>query len=149
MTASPYSEVILAHAREPRGRGCLMDISHREERSNFLCGDRVDVCLQLHEGRVQHYAFEAEACAFTVAAASMLSAMVEGITADDAALLRAQLEALLSGAADAPVAQLGELNAFVELLNHPSRRRCALLPLDALCAAFDHPVSPDRRNSPA
>ena len=82
-------------------------------------------------------AFEAEAGALTIAAASMLTEQVRGMSVsaalDFAAVARASLEA----DADQPLAEgLGELAALAGVRAYPSRRRAVTLPIAALQAAL-------------
>ena len=135
--AETYRRVVLAHHREPRNRGPLAAATHQALGHNVLCGDRIDIRLRVENQTIAEAAFEAEAGALTIAAASMLTEQVRGMSVsaalDFAALARASLEA----DADQPLAEgLGELAALAGVRAYPSRRRAVTLPIAALQAAL-------------
>ena len=55
---SLYQEVILDHNRKPRNYGTLEHASHHAKGHNPLCGDRLEVWVQVEDGRtcVEHIA---------------------------------------------------------------------------------------------
>ena len=136
MTAQTlYRDVVLDHCRHPRNRGALAHCTHAADGVNPLCGDSLRVEVDCAGGRVEHMGFFGEACAITTAAASMLSELVIGRDAHEIAALGVPLEQLISGEIES-APSLGALNAFSELKRHPSRRKCAALPLATLRAAL-------------
>jgi len=137
-----YSEAILEHNRTPRNFGPLRSATHRGGGHNASCGDTVLIEMELSpSGHVLACRFQGESCAICTAAASMLSALVEGRDADTLAGLQQQFEALVHGQPAAPAA-LGPLALFSELHRHPARRACALLPFTAVMNAMTHSVAP-------
>lgn len=122
MTGSgPYQGAILEHFRRPRNYGPLPNATAEAEGSNPLCGDRVRIAIALDASRqrVADARFTANACAICIAAASLLTECIRGIPLPDAsALTEDTLLAQLGG--DIPAA----------------RRRCALLPLEAMRRAL-------------
>jgi nitrogen fixation NifU-like protein len=117
--AHPYSARILEHFRHPRNFGDLAEPDVVREVFNPVCGDRVRVSLKLTGGVVQAMSFKGDACAITMAAASLLSEHVRGMRAVDVeALGRDDVLSLLE--AEIP----------------PARMRCALLPLEAVHAGI-------------
>jgi len=116
-----YRDEILDHARHPRNRGKISNPTHRSRTPNPLCGDMIDLMIRL-EGKnswVKEVGFEANACAVSVAAASMLTEKMKGKTKKELRRLREEDVVSWFG---------GSLT--------PSRRECALLPLKALQEAL-------------
>ena len=116
---SAYSPLVLEHFRHPRHRGTLEAPSVTAEGANPLCGDRVRVQLRVDGDRVTAARFTAEACAVTVASASLLLDRVEGATLDEVAAID-----------DASVI------ARLESELPDGRRRCATLALEAVRRAI-------------
>lgn len=81
--AHPYSEKILEHFRRPRNQGDLPGASISQEGSNPLCGDRVRIELALEGDVIRAARFTANACAVCVAAASVLTDLVQGAPLGD------------------------------------------------------------------
>ena len=116
---APYGATIMEHFRRPRNQGPLPGADVAREGANPLCGDRIRVELALRDGVVADARFTANACAISVAAASLLTERVRGMVAAD---VRAIGE-------DEMVAALGS--------DIPSARHaCAVLPLTTLLAAL-------------
>lgn len=117
--SAPYGAVVAAHHQHPRNRGRLdaPDLAH--EGQNPLCGDRVRLELRLEEGRVAAARFDGEACMIALAAASLLTELVAGLTLAEAAALP---DARLLAALETPL--------------RPSRVGCATLPLQVLREAI-------------
>jgi len=116
-----YREDILDHARNPRNLGKLPNPTLEAHVPNPLCGDVVDLTLVLEGNppKVIRVGFEADACAISVAAASILTEKIKGKT-------KKELEKLT---------EKEVLSWFGGSLT-PSRVECALLPLKALREAL-------------
>jgi len=118
LAATTYTAVVLEHFRNPSNVGSLPEPSASREGLNPLCGDRIRIELAVAGGRIEAARFRADACAVTVAAASLLTERVTGASlADVAGLTEDDALALLGG--EIPAA----------------RRRCGTLPLEVLQAA--------------
>jgi nitrogen fixation NifU-like protein len=116
---APYGAIIMEHFRRPRNQGRLPQADVAREGANPLCGDRIRIELALRNGHVADARFTANACAISVAAASLLTERVRGMSAADA-----------RGIGDADV--LAALGSEIA----PARRACAVLPLTTLRAAL-------------
>lgn len=129
--AALYRELVLAHGRAPRATGVLDPPCLRARAYNALCGDRVALTLRLDaRGRIAELRHLSEGCLLCIASASLLSEGALGMDAMQANALHARVHALVHGEADE--GRLGELAALAGVAAHPSRRRCALLPWEAL-----------------
>lgn len=133
--ADVYHRLVLEHSRHPRNFGVLEGAERAAGRDNPLCGDRVAVSLVLGGGtRVADVRFEGVGCAISMAAASMMTESIKGLTRAEAEALAARFERLLAG--EAPKVSLGDLDAFAAVARFPVRARCARLPWQALLAAL-------------
>ena len=126
-----YREVVLEHYRHPRGREPLSDPERSALVDNPVCGDQVKVEVSLADGRVHEVSARARGCAIAVAAASVMTELVPGLDREGCAQLEQRLDALLGGEAPHPSLD-PRLAAFERIAELPSRRRCALLPWEAL-----------------
>lgn len=143
-----YREAVLAHNRAPQRFGELQSPTHAGDGENPACGDALHVGLRVADGRIADLRFKGEACAVTIAAASMLGELIVGGAADRLQALRGKFERLLRGESGDP--SLGELAALSELTRHPARHRCALLAFDAVQAALSgSPTDPRAAGSGA
>src|SRR5206468_1298507 len=82
--SSIYSEIILDYYRYPRNKGSLPHPQIQARDSNPLCGDIVEMQLELNEkNTVEEVKFNGQSCAKRQASASMLTEPVKGKTVDD------------------------------------------------------------------
>jgi nitrogen fixation NifU-like protein len=117
-----YREIILDHYKNPRNHGQLDPADAKAEGQNPLCGDEVTITLNFNGGEtVSEIRFDGRGCAISQAAASMLTELVQGRTAAEAAAM--PKEELLD--------ELG-----VPLTQNPARLKCALLGLGVLKVAL-------------
>jgi len=131
-----YREVILDHSRRPRGFGPLPAANRRAEGNNPLCGDRVEVFLELRDGRIADIAFQGVGCAISTASASLMTEALRGKSAEEAqALFRGFQRLVTQEGADAGE-ELGKLQAFAGVRQFPMRVKCATLPWHTFEAAL-------------
>src|SRR5215211_4824998 len=109
-----YQEVILDHNRKPRNWGTLPDATHHAEGVNPLCGDRLQVYVNLQDDTIHAIAFEGESCAICKASASMMTAAVKGKPRGDAETLIREFRDMATGKLDTTKDQnhLGRLTVF-------------------------------------
>ena len=113
--SSPYGAVVAEHHRHPHNRGSLDAPEVAHEGLNPLCGDRVRIELRLEGGRIAAARFDGEACMVALAAASLLTDLVQGLTPGEAVALPDE-----------------KLLAALQTTLRPSRVGCATLPLQVL-----------------
>ena len=114
--SSIYSEIILDYYRYPRNKGKLPHPQIQARDSNPLCGDIVEMQLELDEkNAVSDVKFNGQGCAISQASASMLTELVKGKTVDDVRKISKEDVLSLIG---------GQLTAV--------RLKCALLSLKVL-----------------
>ncbi|MGZ0018524.1 Fe-S cluster assembly sulfur transfer protein SufU [Nitrosomonas sp. wSCUT-2] len=135
---SLYQEVILDHNRKPRNYGKLNPASHHAIGHNPLCGDRLDITLQVEDEHISAIAFEGESCAICKASASMMTTAIKGKTRSDAEMLIAEFRDLATGKLDLNQPHhLGRLTVFSGIRDLPTRVKCAILPWHTLHAALN------------
>jgi nitrogen fixation NifU-like protein len=113
--SSIYSEIILDYYRHPRNKGVLSKPEIHAKDSNPLCGDIVEISMNLQDGHVKDVKFNGVGCAISQASASMLTELVQGKSIDEVRKISKNEVLDLIG---------GELSAV--------RLKCALLSLKVL-----------------
>lgn len=130
-----YQETILDHNKHPRNFGRLDGASHHAHGHNPLCGDRVDVYLQVEDDRVVDVAFEGDGCAISTASASIMTDVLKGRSLDEVHALFARFHELVTTDAELPE-ELGKLAVLAGVREFPTRVKCATLPWHTLEAAL-------------
>jgi nitrogen fixation NifU-like protein len=73
-----YAENILDHYKNPRNFGKLNNPTGTYKDSNPLCGDEVEIQLQLSGDKIDDVAFTGRGCAISQASTSMLTEQIKG-----------------------------------------------------------------------
>ena len=124
-----YQQVILDHNKSPRNFRVIENANHYSEGFNPLCGDRIDVYLDVENGIVKDISFQGRGCAISKASASLMSSMVKGKTVEEAEKLFEKFHDLITGKlGDNPdIEELGKLAVFAGVRDFPARVKCASL----------------------
>jgi nitrogen fixation NifU-like protein len=128
-----YHAEITRHASNPVGYRVEIDTTHRHEEYNAQCGDRVEVRLQVANGKIEAAAFDGEACQICVASASLLCEHVPGKDTGSVVQLLSALEQSLKSE-EAPLNET--LTPLLGVRGYPSRIQCATLPWKAATRAL-------------
>jgi nitrogen fixation protein NifU and related proteins len=132
-----YKTIVLEHNRAPRRRGRLVVPSVSAEGVNVLCGDRLNLELQIEGETLVDFAFEAEASALTLAACSIMGDLVCGRSlADAGALVDAALDLVTRNPQAIENPDLGDFNCFLGVLGYPNRIKTVTLPWATLAGAL-------------
>jgi len=135
-----YREIILDHYKNPRNRGTLPPPAVRSEGHNPLCGDEIEVFLQVDNGVVSDVRIGGQGCSISQSSASMMSAAVKGKPIDDVRALVQRFRHMMSveeeGEPDTSVS-LGDLEALQGVVKFPVRIKCAVLAWNTLTDALD------------
>lgn len=129
-----YREVILDHHRHPRNFGALEGADVMVEGYNPLCGDRVEIAVQVRDGQLHECRFKGEGCSICMASASMMTEEVIRRPLREVTDTIDGFRALLKGE-ECPLAVEGDLESLVGVRNFPVRIKCALLPWTTLSDA--------------
>ncbi|HEX7914570.1 iron-sulfur cluster assembly scaffold protein [Rudaea sp.] len=134
-TLAFYHDVVLKHSRDPRGFGTLVNYTHAADTVNALCGDRLRVEANCAGGSIAELRFSGEACAISIASASMMSEAVVGNNATEVFTLFTLFSRFIARECDGASLPVN-LRCFSPLRHHAARRDCALLPWTTLLAAL-------------
>lgn len=112
---SIYQERILQHSASPHNFGRLPSATKKIKLDNPLCGDVIQMEIEIEEGIIKHAMFTGKGCAISKASASLLTDEVIGKTI--------------------PELRKWDKTSIIKMLGielGPNRLKCALLPLEAL-----------------
>ncbi len=130
-----YQQTILQHNRSPANFGRLEGATHQARGLNALCGDDLTVELKLAGDRIETIAFHGDACAISMASASLMTRLVNGMQREQALSAFEDFERLMRGEIEhSPL--LGDANAMAGVRAFPARIKSARLPWHALRAAL-------------
>lgn len=79
-----YHEMIIDYSRNPLNYGEIDEPDVTYHDSNPLCGDSIDIDMNLAGGRVSDIKFHGKGCAICMACSSVLTEMAKGKTIDEA-----------------------------------------------------------------
>ena len=122
-----YKEIILDHYQSPHNRGRPPHADIEVEGSNPLCGDEMEVFVLLEGERLKEVRFEGVGCAISLAAASMMSEVLEGKSKDEAAAIGELFKAMMHGEEVTLPEEMEDLESLKGVANFPLRVKCALL----------------------
>ena len=134
-----YQEVILDHNKKPRNFRKLENANRSAQGFNPLCGDQLDVYLQIEDDQVKDVSFEGSGCAISKASASMMTQAVKGKTKVEAEALFHEFHRMAMGELDEETEpnQLGKLKIFSGVRDYPARVKCATLSWHTIHAALE------------
>lgn len=93
-----FSETLLDHYQSPRNVGEIPDADAEGEAENPVCGDRLHLWLRIDDDTILDARWRAQGCAPALAAASVTSEMLRGMTVAQArGLDREQVAEALGG----------------------------------------------------
>ena len=141
-----YREIILEHHRNPRNRGELPPPAPHAVGHNPLCGDEIDVYLQVENDVVVDVKVGGQGCSISQSSASMMSQAIKGKPVTEVRALVRRFKGLMSIPDEDgnpiepdPEVKLGDLEALQGVVKFPVRIKCATLSwntlLDALAQA--------------
>ncbi len=132
-----YSKVLRDLARNPAHRGRLENATATARGDNPMCGDRVEVFLNLDGGHISEAMFTGRGCEISQASAALLTELVRGKSPGEArALGQAVARMARNGERDETTEELCRLSVFSIVQRFPSRVKCATLAWHALDAAL-------------
>ncbi|MHB8601928.1 MAG: Fe-S cluster assembly sulfur transfer protein SufU [Nitrosotalea sp.] len=77
-SADIYREIILDYYRNPRNYGKIENPDISERDSNPLCGDELEMHINIKDDKVADVKFTGKGCAISQASASMLTELIMG-----------------------------------------------------------------------
>lgn len=139
-----YREIILDHYRTPRNRGELPPPASHAIGHNPLCGDEIDVYLQVEGDTVTDVKVGGQGCSISQSSASMMSQAVKGRPVAEVRALVRRFKGMMSieeqGPDGEPISavdiKLGDLEALQGVVKFPVRIKCATLAWNTLLEAL-------------
>ncbi|MEO7371701.1 MAG: Fe-S cluster assembly sulfur transfer protein SufU [Ilumatobacteraceae bacterium] len=139
-----YREIILDHYRTPRNRGELPPPAAHAVGHNPLCGDEIDVSLQVENGIVVDVKVGGQGCSISQSSASMMSQAVKGHSVAEVRALVRRFKGMMSIEEEAAEGEevpeadikLGDLEALQGVVKFPVRIKCATLAWNTLIDAL-------------
>lgn len=93
-----FSEPLLDHFQSPRNAGPMDHADAEAEDENPICGDRLHMWFRIEDGVITEVTWQAEGCVPAIAAASVTSELLRGMTIEQARTLdREQIAVALGG----------------------------------------------------
>ncbi len=132
-----YQEVILDHNRRPRNFRVLERATHHAEGYNPLCGDRLNLFLEVDGDVIADVGFQGSGCAISKASASLMTDCVKGTPIADVRVLFERFHRMVTTPPDQEVEDLGKLSVLAGVREFPVRVKCASLAWHTLKAALD------------
>jgi nitrogen fixation NifU-like protein len=140
-----YREIILDHYRTPRNRGELPPPAAHAVGHNPLCGDEIEVFLDVQDGVVHDIRVGGQGCSISQSSASMMSQAVKGKSLDEVRALVRRFKGMMSiddeGGEPDPSVKLGDLEALQGVVKFPVRIKCATLAWNTLLDAMSEASS--------
>ncbi len=138
-----YREIILDHHRNPRNRGELPPPAPHAVGHNPLCGDEIDVYLQVEGDVVTDVKVGGQGCSISQSSASMMSQAIKGRPVAEVRALVRRFKGLMSIPDEDgnpiepdPDVKLGDLEALQGVVKFPVRIKCATLSWNTLLDAL-------------
>lgn len=128
-----YRQVIMDHYKHPRNRGKLEEDALVVDMNNPTCGDRIQLQIQVEDGKVKDAKFEGEGCSISMSSASMMTQAIKGKSVEDA-LRMSQLfsDMMLGKDIDPGSLEMGDVEALQGVAKFPARIKCATLAWKAM-----------------
>ena len=84
MSGDPiYTEMIIEYSRNPSNFGKLENPQITRHDSNPLCGDSIDLYLNIDDKKITDVKFDGKGCAICMACSSVLTEMIKGKNLED------------------------------------------------------------------
>ncbi|MBP5204385.1 SUF system NifU family Fe-S cluster assembly protein [bacterium] len=134
MDANVKRNIILDNYQNPSNKGLpdSNDKSYTKVNSrNESCIDNIDVAAKINNEKLEDIKFDGEACAICTSCTSVMTKQFKGKTLEEAKEIVTNFENMINEQPYNPEI-LGEFNIYDEIYKQPSRKKCALLPIEAI-----------------
>lgn len=125
-------EIILDNYQHPMNKGLVKDDSYiYQNTNNESCIDNIDMMMKIEDGIIKDIVFDGEACAICTSATSIIIRNLIGKKVEDAKKIMENYQNMINEK-EYDKDLLGELLVYDEIYMQPNRKKCALLPSDAV-----------------
>jgi nitrogen fixation NifU-like protein len=133
-----YQQVILDHNKSPKNFGKLERANHTSEGYNPLCGDRINLYLQVEDEVIKDIRFEGAGCAISKASASVMTTVLKGKSTAEAEQLFKRFQNLITSepGSEPDLKDMGKLAIFCGVREFPLRVKCASLAWHTVMSAI-------------
>lgn len=134
-----YQEIVLDHNSRPRNFQKLDDAVCSSEGFNPICGDRVTLYIDLKDDRIENIGFDGTGCAISRASTSMMTEAVKGKSISEVHGIFDMFHRQVTSDNNDPApeqTELGDLEAFSNIREYPSRVKCVILGWHTLRSAL-------------
>ena len=134
-----YQEVILDHNKNPRNFKKLEIHSHHANGHNPLCGDKLELFIDVADDVINDIAFVGSGCAISTSSASLMTQFLKGKTIKETRIYFDHFHDLVTGKEieEDQLDGLGKLAVFAGVQEFPARVKCASLSWHTLMNALD------------
>lgn len=134
-----YQEVILDHNKNPRNFKKLELHSHHANGHNPLCGDKLELFLEVVDGIIMDISFVGSGCAISTSSASLMTQFLKGKSIEETRHYFENFHDLVIGKEldENALEGLGKLAVFAGVQEFPARVKCASLSWHTLINALD------------
>ncbi|MBU6460511.1 MAG: SUF system NifU family Fe-S cluster assembly protein [Proteobacteria bacterium] len=136
-----YQQVILDHYKQPRNFYRLKPATHHAKGHNPLCGDEVDIWLDIQDNIIRDIGFTGQGCAISTASASLMTEALRGKTLSEAHQIFDEVRAMVTTDTQL-TSPAGKLMVLAGVRQFPARVKCAMLAWHTLNAALNHQTKP-------
>ncbi len=131
-----YQQLILDHNQNPRNFGTLETATHSAKGHNPLCGDHLDLYIEIEDDAIKDVRFVGTGCAISKSSASIMTTVIKGKTIAEAKELFEKFQHMATtGEIDSDA--LGKLAALADVHKFPARVKCAMLAWRTLTAGLE------------
>ena len=134
-----YQELILDHNKNPRNFKKLELYSHHANGHNPLCGDKLELFLDVVDGIIKDISFVGSGCAISTSSASLMTQFLKGKSIKETRHFFENFHDLVTGKEldEEALEKLGKLAVFAGVQEFPARIKCASLSWHTLINALD------------
>ena len=133
-----YQEVILDHNKNPRNFRKLELHSHHANGHNPLCGDKLELFIDVVDGIINDISFVGSGCAISTSSASLMTQFLKGKSIVETQHYFEHFHDLVTGKElnEDALTSLGKLGVFAGVQEFPARVKCASLSWHTLMNAL-------------
>ncbi|AYV55328.1 Fe-S cluster assembly sulfur transfer protein SufU [Leptospira kmetyi] len=133
LSDSLYKEVILDHYQNPRFRGKLEPADLFEHGINPLCGDELELTINLNGDTIEDVRVTGKGCSISQASGSMMAESIRGKTVAEAENILGRFKNMFLEDRDPKFEEeLEDLESMESVKKIPARIKCAVLPWNTL-----------------
>ncbi len=135
-----YQEVILDHNKNPRNFGVLSPCTNHAEGRNPLCGDHLEITINLDSNQINDIKFDGSGCAISKASASIMTTLAKDKSIDEVKSIYDKFHFVVTSKKDVELdlEELGKLAVFAGVREFPARVKCASLAWRTLISALEN-----------